>query len=1712
MMAKKNIRNLVRRGTALFLSLVMATSLLQLSAFAAPYKNQVMDGYYTIDAEGNIGTTTESSVTEDGFTLTKSIQQTGKDAFDITLTVETSETVTTSASKAATVLVIDLSNSMDYTLDNSTRLKEAKKVAKDFLASYAGTDANAQQYISVVWFGSGSGVDKEWVNVAGGAGKNSYDNIYTYLDQLEAPHSGDRGGTNLEAGLQTALEQLNVRKDIVEHKNVVLITDGKPTYRIGGGNGQDGSAQNNAAAAAQATAIKEADATLYTVCIAAEDDVCYEGTDIHICEHCEKTRDQHIREELCRNCGKPRDEHDSYRYWGRTYYTCPGMSNSYYNGQTSYYCDATKAQQYQDKVISGDVTVGYFLSNDIATSADTAFNAKTKADLEAALKAIAASIEINGMTGAGTTVTDPMGQFITLGAISTEATGKGVTASGSTLSWALDPEKAEKSLSEDGKTTTYTYSVTYPVTLDTAAEGFEEVNEDGTTKYYPANGYTYLGVPQADGSVKKIAFLVPGVCGEIPEMPWSVEYYLQDEAESGDYANYKLDDSKNFDPVDIWTTVSAPEGYAEKYSKDNYKFVSGSVELLITPDGENVMRLYYDYVTSLVTVNHWYKTNVWTAEGMFVEGEYSSDNMVTGSEQVRVNTEYTAVEQTSYNQGVYELVDEEPSKTITVALDQAENVIDLYYLREVDERAITSARVDHTYVTYGYELKNGTYEKVETGRVSEVAEQAAEIRATTMFNVSPAPLAEYEGYELNKDLGDYQELVLPNDTLGFKVVEDASKNVRELVFEKEVDERVKTGIVVEHYYTKNITEVDEFGAVRNYNDPDGVLGASEQFELYAGERFVAVEKNLYEGETYTSDASNVDKLVVEKVESGMTIKLYYSLSEKPEEAGVIANHYWRTYTDVTVELTEEVMDEATGETTTVVIGTDVVTRESINHKIEGIEYNDLYMGQKHTEAQKSWGEGYTYNAEESNPEVFAGRGVEANLYYDKFAEDDERSDADITVHHNYTTYLTTIVDGEVKTLTVKAGPVEEAYDGLKAGDAFTAVAQLVYEGSEYTQITDEAALSVVLQPGTNATIVINYEREASDLVDAAYTVDYEYRTYTMTVNEDGVAGYWDEPAVEYGEGISAAGYVGQKVSFTSGDREGFTPAASNPATSHILAAEGNDWTFVHEKRVPLGQAQVVVNHHYKTTTIAIDGSSSESSYDVLGTPVVKFAGEKYVAESAPNGFRLVDSKIDGVATEAVEVEITVTVTGETVVDFYYEKTIDNSVPASYSITHIYNYYTYDGELISSNSPAPTTGSGFVGNQITAEAEPNSYELVSATYNGSEMSGSPYTFFLQDGSNNVVLTYEKYEPRAKVPVTVIHNYYQDEAALAEGTKKASFQETISEVDEDSIYTAETLREEDQGLVYEYHSANPENRTITVVKDGENVIVINYIRQIAEYKVIHRYYANGELEGSVGDNDTISGYVGDEVKGESIERIPTFGENEYQFTGITEDIVLAADAVKAIVLSYNRTVYIPIPQPGISIEKTAVQQIVRGNAFDYTLKVTSTGDADATNVVVTDVLPAGVELLNKALSENDPYTYDAETRTIRWEIGTLEIGASVELKFEVVAVESGNVKNVAVVEADGDLSDEDEVVTIVVTPDPGPDPTPDPDPDPIVIPDEPTPLAPAPVEEPIEILDEEVPLANVPKTGDISALWYAMSAISGLGMLGLAVTGKKKEEEI
>ena len=107
-----------------------------------------------------------------------------------------------------------------------------------------------------------------------------------------------------------------------------------------------------------------------------------------------------------------------------------------------------------------------------------------------------------------------------------------------------------------------------------------------------------------------------------------------------------------------------------------------------------------------------------------------------------------------------------------------------------------------------------------------------------------------------------------------------------------------------------------------------------------------------------------------------------------------------------------------------------------------------------------------------------------------------------------------------------------------------------------------------------------------------------------------------------------------------------------------------------------------------------------------------------------------------------------------------------------------------------------------------------------------------------------------------------------------------------------------------------------------------------------------------------------------------------------------------------------------------------------------------------------------------------------------------------------------------------------------PGPGTDPGTDPDPDPGTDPDEDTPTIDIPdgdvpltdipttdipttdipdEDEPLtdipttDIPDEDVPLSDIPKTGDISALWLALAALSGTGLAGVSLLGRKKQDE-
>lgn len=81
------------------------------------------------------------------------------------------------------------------------------------------------------------------------------------------------------------------------------------------------------------------------------------------------------------------------------------------------------------------------------------------------------------------------------------------------------------------------------------------------------------------------------------------------------------------------------------------------------------------------------------------------------------------------------------------------------------------------------------------------------------------------------------------------------------------------------------------------------------------------------------------------------------------------------------------------------------------------------------------------------------------------------------------------------------------------------------------------------------------------------------------------------------------------------------------------------------------------------------------------------------------------------------------------------------------------------------------------------------------------------------------------------------------------------------------------------------------------------------------------------------------------------------------------------------------------------------------YEYTLNIKNQSAYDATQVSVTDTLPAAVDFvsINKAL--DGKATYDAASRSITWIMTELQARASSSLRFSVKAVQHGTIANSA-----------------------------------------------------------------------------------------------------
>ncbi|RZK81961.1 MAG: T9SS type B sorting domain-containing protein, partial [Pedobacter sp.] len=88
----------------------------------------------------------------------------------------------------------------------------------------------------------------------------------------------------------------------------------------------------------------------------------------------------------------------------------------------------------------------------------------------------------------------------------------------------------------------------------------------------------------------------------------------------------------------------------------------------------------------------------------------------------------------------------------------------------------------------------------------------------------------------------------------------------------------------------------------------------------------------------------------------------------------------------------------------------------------------------------------------------------------------------------------------------------------------------------------------------------------------------------------------------------------------------------------------------------------------------------------------------------------------------------------------------------------------------------------------------------------------------------------------------------------------------------------------------------------------------------------------------------------------------------------------------------------------------------NPFEYLIKVTNNGPANATKVKVTDILPNELSFDQLVTPLLGYANYNSSTKTVLWQIDNLNNGQTAELKIKVKALNAGVIKNTATVSSD------------------------------------------------------------------------------------------------
>lgn len=1530
-----------------------------------------IEGYAGVNAAGdaidltNVG---QNAIVENDIAKVSKVITAKEDgSYDIVLTVETAQTVT--SNDIAVTLLFDVSNSMKKTskTGESTPLEKAKIAAKSFMDDLANQAAGNKILVSIIRFGTESKTVTDWSDIAKESVlaqvKSDIDGI-----MVESQYDGHTdemyyGGTNMESGLTLAYNRFGL--DAVKSiKNcyTVMFSDGGPTLRLNGtasnitftneitsstGGGSSVDKEDCLSAVSAATRLKtvsdlysvffeSSDYKLDTECYSAKGtketilfkEVKKEAYDeaqaeykFSVADACDRFKYyQGIQADTIEAAKKRVSTKDMVRHTGHyygfqyDYYECDNCGWDNYDHGTRYFV-GTKQNTSTDVpyVIQNllDDMSSFFVKPDGSVSTNKAvFNASTEDELKDAFTSTLKSI-VSGSDGNGWTVTDPMGRYIAFNTV--ETTGIDAKFENNILSWNLDPNKAVKGEVKADGSTPYTYTCKYNVSFNT--DLYTEELQDGTK--VAANGVTTL----TNAGNKILDFNVPVLSAVAPTYAYTINFYKQTVTDSVVDSSAK----KSYTKVDadtvsgvarLYSTVSAPEGYSDKYNSENYHYSEGANSITIGRNG-NEMNIYYDLDTTTVTVEHNYVTQTYDKAGQLTKSEPQKE---TVNKNVYVGTSYTPVAVKTLGEVEYSFDSEYKNSTDTITIDKDpnKNVVDFHYIRTVDN---TEYRVEviHNYREWNYVIDEttGRYKEVAGNWVSE--NKASE----TKFGINKA------SYTVNVTPKDDSWTLVQNDD-GQGITKETKevtltagdKNVYNVYFEKHNDNRDPAQITVNHKYSLTATVVNNgqpsaTTTTKSAIDTFGGEGANEKW--YIGETFdKAAQKNNYDGKEYTSAGTNADKckpFVIK--EAATTINLEYTCIEKPAQAKLNVVYVYEFYENV-VEL------DASG----AAIGFNKVLNELPNSKETATipaagETAEYFVGQVITVPQNGMN-GYTQNTDKTvEGQTVLGSDMKVTLdaddnqtvyvYYIKNDTDDNRDEATINVIHKY--YESGREINELGA-DVEYGPIfigeypADTYTG-KAGDSFTAEEAPTYNGKTYVaRETNEAAKSVILQSGTNTTIVLEYDLTDQDLRNkVSVSAKYIYKEKYQEVNESGVA-EWKERVVSSSdakisspENVSIY-YENEQITIAAGNTSDFdtdefkasefkAEDQNNPDYTLTLNSDGNDFKFIYIKEIPLAKGTVRVDHIYLERTIAINGEVTDVITTVTGTAIEKFDGEWYQTEANEVGDYEVEFIVtpDGKSDSKDAPKAVIKANEDQVYEFHYILVHNNSVPAKLNVQHAYTTIDWDGTRNTATSDPVTTGS-FATKKVEAKlADRAGYSFVgyvvtaAAIEAGSEE--GQYFVTLNGGDNALVFNYEMtIDTREDAGLTVIHEYYSKDTYKPENGEK--FEGSVDKgyygvkegiwVGKNFDFATEGEKITTyNGQNYSFNSVSPASITIQGktddAADASNVIVVKYLRTYSSYVPDDTPYVPVIIPDDGGDDETEEEIIVPDVPQGDIEVEPT-----------------------------------------------------------------------------------------------------------------------------------------------------------------------------------------------------------------------------------------------